>query len=142
MVSALCCSVAMSDSEIDTYLSSEETDTKVSRAVKRCISMKPEYNKNPKSKTGRTVLHLATYHGQEKIYKLISKNLKDKNPRDSNGVTPLHEAAKSGKEEMVKFIQSKIKDQYPLDNFHKTPRDYAIENSFINVASLFEIFGV
>ena len=52
--------------------------------------------KNPKSDTGLTPLHLAASKGQFEICDLILKNTDDKNPEDwVNGLTPLHAAAQS-----------------------------------------------
>ena len=85
-------------------------------------------DKNPRTSTGRTVLHdlAGNLHCDDikialKSYRFIMKYVEDKNPADYSGETPLHEAAHLGVFETFELIINNVQEKNPRDAKGITP---------------------
>ena len=90
-------------------------------------------DKNPKSNSGTTPLHLAVkgkeihapgvaVNGNLPMYQLIIKNAVEKNPKCEDwGRTPFHLAAFHGNFPICQFYMKNFENKSPKDRFGQTP---------------------
>ena len=100
----------------------------------------PFENKNPRTKTGVTPLHLAAKNGHLDIYQFISKKRVpwvNINPRMDCDITPLHLAAKYGQFKVCKFICDNLDNWNLRRSDLKTPFELALMKGHIKTAGLF-----
>ena len=103
-------------------------------------------NKNPRTTTGITPLHLAAKNGHLNIYEFISirsgppwVNI---NPRMDCDITPLHLAAKYGQFKVCKFICDNLDNWNLRRSDLKTPFELALMKGHIKTAGLFISYDV
>ena len=68
---------------------------------------------NPRSKDGKTPMHLAALNGHANICSLIADHSSNPNQGDEFGNTPLHEAARRGHTEVYQEIMDLVEDKNP-----------------------------
>ena len=57
-----------------------------------------------KKDSGHTALHMASYHGQDKVVKYLLKSGAQVDAMSRRGRTPLHDACKSGHSQVVELL--------------------------------------
>ena len=83
-----------------------------------------------------TALHIAAYHGQVEISRILLKHKADRNALDQNGRTPLHSASKRGDINLARLLLEHGVDVNVQDNERSTALHLASEKSEFEVTRL------
>ncbi len=94
-------------------------------------------NINETDAHGKTPLHIAAWHGNVEIGKLLIKNGAKIEAKNSIQETPLHVAAWKGNIDFVKLLVENNADIYSENNINQTPCELAIDENHIDVVNYF-----
>ena len=74
-----------------------------------------------KNKNDWTPLHLASFHGREKVAEILLQNLANPNARDSVQRSPLHFAAEKGHTKVIELLLNHGADKTLKNYANRTP---------------------
>jgi len=94
-------------------------------------------NLNETGAHGKTPLHIASWHGNTEIGKLLIENGARIEAKNSIQETPLHVAAWKGNIGFVKLLVENNADIYAENNIDQTPCELAIDENHIEVVEYF-----
>ena len=94
-------------------------------------------NLNETDAHGKTPLHIAAWHGNNEIGKLLIENGARIEAKNSIQETPLHVAAWKGNIGFVKLLVENNADIYAENNINQTPCELAIDENHIEVVDYF-----
>jgi ankyrin repeat protein len=87
---------------------------------------------------GRTALHKAARHGNDKVAKMLLDNGAVVDVKNEDGMTPLHVAAMSGHEKVVVVLLEKGASTSARTNAGKTPLELAMSKGGPNVVAMLQ----